>query len=840
MPSRTPGEQGSRFALSGAEAHYPPDLELEPLHLELSISLDIPAHSIAVRQRLVVRARGAAARSLSLDAVGFAQVAVELEGSSGRWDYDHENLRIHWDAPFAPGEQRVAVVSYRVVEPPTGLFFSGRGEPAQFAVTDNETERARYWLACVDHPSVRPTLRIELRGPAGFELLANGALLREEAHQDGTKTSVYEQRQPCPSYLCCFAAGNFARWEGGSHRAIPLAGFALPPYREHHVERSLRRTADMLAFLEQRLGTPYPFDKYYQFFAPGIGGAMENISLVSWDDAFLLDEALEQEQRQRLNLVNVHEMAHSWFGDSVGCRDHCEAWLKEGWATYLEVCWLWHDEGEASADVLLWHQRQAYLSEVDGKYRRPIVTRIYDTSFDLFDRHLYPGASWRIHMLRQRLGEGSFWAAVVDYLGSHGGGVVETSDFRRVLERHSGRSLARFFDQWFGQPGFPDLEVSFRHDAQRGEGTFEIVQKQVDAATGGGAFDFDLTIALRAEGEWVRRTVVVSGPKTVAVVPLRAEPERIQIDPDAALLCRLRFQPGVERLSRELESERAFGRIVAGRLLVESGRDGIERLTDAYGREACHGVRRTFLEALGEEGSAAALEALLRIEATEQDPRCWAELFRALGRYRDARLVARLRARVEAGLPPRAWEAALEAIGAQREAAPVDFLISQSERAGNDYVACGALRALGAARQQEGLDVLCRVGASSQARRWVRSAALAALGELGASLERRPRERALELLCDVMARGEPPGLAVDAASALGAAGARHLRSEMEATARRLPEQYAAVLRRVARDLGEEPSAGPGREHERLAEKVRRLEEELSRLAAQVKARQGDG
>lgn len=38
--------------------------------------------------------------------------------------------------------------------------------------------------------------------------------------------------------------------------------------------------------------------------------------------------------------------------------------------------------------------------------------------------------------------------------------VVETSDFRKCLEEVSGRSLVRFFEQWFYSPSFPQVPVS--------------------------------------------------------------------------------------------------------------------------------------------------------------------------------------------------------------------------------------------------------------------------------------------------------------------------------------------------------------------------------------------
>jgi hypothetical protein len=37
--------------------------------------------------------------------------------------------------------------------------------------------------------------------------------------------------------------------------------------------------------------------------------------------------------------------------------------------------------------------------------------------------------------------------AVADYIRTFSGRLVETEDFRKILERHSGLNLTRFFDQ---------------------------------------------------------------------------------------------------------------------------------------------------------------------------------------------------------------------------------------------------------------------------------------------------------------------------------------------------------------------------------------------------------
>jgi aminopeptidase N len=458
----------------------------------------------------------------------------------------------------------------------------------------------------------------------------------------------------------------------------------------------------MLAFITRRLGVPYPFAKYYQFAAEGIGGAMENISLVSWDDRFLLDEALETEERALVDLINVHEMAHTWFGDLVICRDFAHSWLKEGWATYIESCWLEASEGATAFDVELWNHADSYFHEVDERYRRPIVTRRYDSSFDLFDQHLYPGAACRIHMLRRLLGDEVFWSGVRDYLVAFAGRVAETDDFRRALEARSGVSLEHFFEQWFHRPGFPDLEVSFRHDAERGEGVFEIIQKQADEKTGEGAFSFDLELTCGSAGSLQHARMRVSGRRSLAVLALPTAPELLRIDPEGKVLHRLDFDPGSAPLLRQLEASDARGRLQAALLGARLDRGLPYRASEAA------------LEALGAQREAAPLDRLQSAAArTGFGGFVQSGALRGLGATRQpGALEPLLRALAPGGAPRRVRPAAADGLGAlaatlaDRPRERAIEALSDALRDPVPRVQLAAARALGHARAREAAPAL--------------------------------------------------------------------------------------------------------------------------------------
>lgn len=826
------GAGASDFASANATAHYPPDLRLVPEHMDIGVHVHVDQRALDVVLTLRVRARAAKAQELKLHGVGLMNVTVD--GAQLR--YDGAELALLFVRPLEREETRELTLRYRVESPASGVLFSHpqphRPDAPRYAVTDHETERARHWLACVDLPAVRTTLSWRLRAPASFTALANGALAGEETHPDGTKTTRYTLDTPCPSYLACFAVGEFVRAEGAAVGGIPVAAFAAAPFDAATLTRTFGRTSEMLAWMQGMLG-PYPFPKYFQFAAEGIGGAMENISLVSWDDRFLLDEALATEETLLADIINVHEMAHSWFGDDVVCRDHSHAWLKESWATYMETCWWEHRHGREAQEYDLFRCQKAYVGEVRERYARPIVTRTYDSSFDLFDMHLYPGGGFRLHMLRGLLGDETFFPAVRDYLARYRGKTVETDDFRRVLEEHSGRSLGRFFDQWLRSPGHPKLELSVRHDDAKHETSITITQTQRDDAKGIPLFAFDLPIEITTATRTFMVTVSVEDARHVLLLPLDAPAERVRIDPRCTALFELSWDPGAPALRAQLtQRDDVRGRILAAHALIKTAhpRD-TAAVVDAFEVEPFWGVRCEWAEALGDAQTEAALSGLLTLAEAHQDPLSLASLLRQLGRYRDGRVVDCLSARIAAGLPPRAKEAALEALGAQRARAPHELLVEHAHAVGHGgFAQRGALRALGKTHAAEALAPLCAALQPGTLHDLVRVAAAEALGELAPHLEKAQQTIAKDALEDAL-RDPHARVRKAAAAALVAAAAAERAGALQAYARTLTHQDRVGVERSITALEKGAPDANAKVLDGLRDKVRALEERISVLEA---------
>ncbi|MFN2134937.1 MAG: M1 family aminopeptidase, partial [Candidatus Promineifilaceae bacterium] len=785
-------------------AQYPPDLLLEPLHLDIDLQVDIAGEQAAGRVVTTVIGRGWEADKLVLDAVGFEDVAVrDVDGHAVTWHYDGQKLTIRWAEPFAKNEQRRVEVAYQIVKPVDGLIFSGPDaaypDRARYVVTDHESERARYWLPCVDLPQVRTTLDFFLRAGTQMTILANGALVDEVDHDDGTKTAHWRLEQRCPSYLICFAIGEFVTFDDGifdgGQKQVPLAYFCTSPHTAEDLQRTFGPTREIMAWLTTKLRMPFPYPKYYQFAVPRALGAMENISLTSWGSGYVQDAALAKEIGYRVDLVNLHEMAHSYFGDAIVCRDFAHTWLKESWAVYMEQCWLEETASKEERDYQYFGDAQRYFDEADNRYKRPIVTRHFRSSWEMFDAHTYPGGACRLHTLREEIGSEVFWEAVRDYLKRYYGEVVETDQFRLVLEEHSGRSLGQFFDQWFYTAGYPDLHVSFNYDENKQQGTFEVEQKQVDDKENIPPFVLNCDLGWVIDGTAYLTPVMLEKERQTFVINMPAAPQQVRFDPYNKVLHKLTFNPGATMLRSQLRgAPDVIGRIQAAKTLVEIGNySAIEAVVEAYEDESFWGVRLEMARALAQANHEAAVAGLARLVRFEQDPMVMAGLFEAAGAYRDDRIRQALQARLDEPLPYHAQRAALEALGKQRQEAPLELLLAEAQKESfNGIVQAGALQALAATRQPEVIDaLLARVpyGATPEA---ARPAAVRALGDTGKGQEKARREQIIEALIDLL---RDPSYLVhrSAANSLRTMKAVEALPALEAYTRRLSFQDQVIL-----------------------------------------------
>jgi len=821
------------FALSGVIKNYAPDLKLEPLHTELHLSVDLDQQSAVGYALITLRANVAGQHSLKLDAVDFEGVKVHDVSAKGLdYGYDDCFIDLNFGKAFEANEVCIIRIDYSIQNPISGLKFSAPDECRPnfpfFAVTDNETERARYWFPCVDFPTVRSRMEYFLTANENLTILANGALISEESKK-GKKTSHWKLDYPCPSYLACFAIGEFSVYEDKPLRDIPIAYFADKSFSPEQLKRTFEPTRNMLVWMEKKLGMAFPYPKYFQFAGREVGGAMENISLVTWDDKFMLDETMAREWKYIMDLINVHEMSHSYFGDALVSYDFAHVWLKESWATYIESVWLEDSQGLDAMHWQLAEEARGYISEAKDRYVRPIITREYDHSWNMFDMHLYPGGAWRLHMLRQHVGDAQFWAGVKKYVNTYAAQTVKTIDFQRCIEGQSGLNLDRFFDMWFHSKGYPILKVSFEYDKKKGVGKFTFEQIQVDAKKGIELFEMNLEIGWQDRGGADHFDKVQLSKGTQILNIKMDEPAHVILDPHMKLLFEADFNPGDDKLRHLLE----HGKTVRGLMqaiteLAKTGkRKNLQAIRDYLEQEKRWGLRIHAYRSLGKVGNAYAYQHLAELLTLENNSMVIEEAARACGAFEHPALrEALLKKLKEKNLPYRGEMTLLESLGKQREAEDIPLLTKYSHRDGwRNLVRAGAYLGLGASRKESALDVLLE-GVDAPVHFYDEKVArLAALTAMKDWMAPHLQKQITQALCDATEDPSYP-VQINAARNLGVVKEAAGIPALNALKSRLAPQDHPLLKRQILAI---QSAGDGSDAKKLQKQLDELTEKLAGL-----------
>jgi aminopeptidase N len=750
------------FSQAG-EKHYTPSLQVEPIHQKISLQFDLPKKTAHGSVETTIKANVAGIHQLKFDAI---DLTIDTITGVDTWHYDGNKITLLWSTPFSKDETRLFEIKYSLEDPITGMYFSYPDEAypkrSIYAVTDNESERARYWLPCIDHLSVRCSIDFFLTAPQQYTLLANGNLFEESVADNGEKTAHWHQSFPCPSYLITLAVGEFIESKDDHGDAgkgpIPVANYTTTNFTVEDLKRSFSGTPEFLAWMREKWQCPLEWDKYYQIATASHGGAMENISLVAWGDFSILDENEAKELKFLIDDINVHEMSHSWFGDMIVCKEFSHAWLKESWATYVEALYYEDTEGRDLFLDFLYHDAKSYMGESDERYARPIVTPDYDSSWDMYDNHLYPGGAWRIHMLRKKLGDEIFFPAVQDYLNTFKGKVVETVDFQRKLEIHSGLNLQAFFDQWLHSAGYPKLEAEFTFDDKNHLGSLKITQTQVDDKKKIGLFKFPLDIEWEtAAGTFERKTFQITAKEQSFYFSAEKKPVQIRLDPDVKVLFALKFNPGDKMLQRELSSEifgaNGYEKIRAAQELAKTGtKKNLLAIKEAYLSATFWGLKIEYAKAIAQASNSVAEIMLIDLLAGETDPMVLESFIGALDGWRSEHVFKALQAFVKRPEPLYwALSAALKGIGAQRTSEAYEFLTAFTIP--YDYkaiVRLGWYQAIGKTRDNRAVNFLLNELPYGKAPERIRGKLIQALGESLTWAEPSVKSRTLERFGDIL------------------------------------------------------------------------------------------
>jgi aminopeptidase N len=375
----------------------------------------------------------------SLDLIGLNVTAVAVDGERARFNRGREKLKIEPRTPIRAGAAFRVTVRYqgrpRTLTDPDGGS-EGWVPTHDGALAVGEPLGTATWLPCNNVPADKAGFQISLDVPAPLKGVSNGRLLQIE-RSGGRATYTWREPGPMSPYLALVDIGR-GKLRAGQIASRP-AWTLIDPLLEQQTLPVLAKLGEVIRFEERVFGS-YPFETVGSVvdFAPRLGYALETQSRPIY--AFPPD----------LTTV-VHEVAHQWFGNSVGLERWPNIWLNEGFATWAEWYYAEHHGGRSARQIF----RQLYrVPATSAAFWEP-PSGHPGTPKNLFATSTYVRGGMALEALRIKVGTVPMLRVLRRWAAAHAYGSANIEQFIAHAEQVTGENLGPLFQRWLYQRGKP-------------------------------------------------------------------------------------------------------------------------------------------------------------------------------------------------------------------------------------------------------------------------------------------------------------------------------------------------------------------------------------------------
>ena len=188
-------------------------------------------------------------------------------------------------------------------------------------------------------------------------------------------------------------------------------------------------------------------------------------------------------------VVTPHEVAHQWWGQTVGFANGRDQWMSEGFAEMSASLYVSMVEKNPKKFITFWNDEREILLEKNAQGFRAIdvgpLTMGYRasnsrTGFNTTRRLIYPKGAYVLHMLRMMLhdnrnGDQAFKDMMQDFVKTYSGKAATTEDFKLMVEKHMTREMDldgnQKMDWFFNEYVYGTQIPSYRLDSSFDTGT---------------------------------------------------------------------------------------------------------------------------------------------------------------------------------------------------------------------------------------------------------------------------------------------------------------------------------------------------------------------------------
>ena len=443
-------------------------------------------------------------------------------------DRREDRFQISLPAPLSVGAEKTVHIYYSgrphvALAPPWhGGFIWSEVNGVPWFATAVQTEGCDLWWPCKDSYEDKPEegVAVSVAAPRGIKIASIGRLINVEEGDDGFDTWHWATRHPIAGYAVAINGGPFESielgYDGVNGQRYPVQFWVLSEHTEQAQTLLHSDALPALAFFERMLG-PYPWgDEKLGFVeTPHLG--MEHQTINGYGEQY-------QRGEHGFDQLLHHELAHEWFGNVMTHRRPQDAWLHEGYASYMQAVY-----AEERVGMMGYYDRM-FDAYKNNEHCDPVVNPAVSDVGEAFDnRDIYTKGAWLLHTLRRYIGEDAFWAGTrrLIYDTAEPWSLTypiqtryrTTDDFIRIMGEESGIDIAWLVEAYLFEAAMPRLVVT------RDGVTYRLKW----SVTGDRAFPMPVTVDV----DGARSVLTLSAGEASVTVP---EGARVRIDPDNDLM----------------------------------------------------------------------------------------------------------------------------------------------------------------------------------------------------------------------------------------------------------------------------------------------------------------
>jgi len=184
--------------------------------------------------------------------------------------------------------------------------------------------------------------------------------------------------------------------------------------------------------------------------------------------------------------VGPHEVAHQWWGHTVGFGPGRDQWMSEGFADMSAALYIGMIEKDPKKVIQFWNDEREILLEKDAQGFRAIdvgpLTMGYRadnsrTGSGVTRRLIYPKGAYVLHMIRMMMfdnktGDQNFKTTMHDFVQTYSGKAATTEDFKAMVEKHmtpemdleGNHRMDWFFNEYVYGTALPSYKIDYNFD----------------------------------------------------------------------------------------------------------------------------------------------------------------------------------------------------------------------------------------------------------------------------------------------------------------------------------------------------------------------------------------